>query len=147
MRRKPTIAPRKPPPNSAAAQKFLASVPDDDRAVAAEPSVDQVAEVHPLKVERPEVQTSKAPTDDQSAAGSNGRAGRRTATAPTQPSGPPKARKRVFTRVRDGRQVRQTTVYLDVDLAKQLAYHCVDTDLDQSQVIGAALRTYLRSVD
>ena len=66
----------------------------------------------------------------------------------TKAKAPPDAprRRRVLTRIRDGRQVRQTTVYLDVDVAKKLAYYCVDTERDQSQIVNELLTKFLATV-
>ena len=38
---------------------------------------------------------------------------------------------------------RRTTVYMDMSLARKLAAHCAENDLDMSDAVNAALRSYL----
>lgn len=38
---------------------------------------------------------------------------------------------------------RRTTVYMELILARQLAAHCAENDLDMSDAVNAALRSYL----
>ena len=38
---------------------------------------------------------------------------------------------------------RRTTVYMDMGLARELAAHCAENDLDMSDAVNAALRSYL----
>lgn len=42
-----------------------------------------------------------------------------------------------------GRPLREMTIYLPVDLARQLALHCTERDRDLSNVIGEAMAKHL----
>ena len=121
MAGKPTIVPRKPGhlkvTDGAAAQRFLEEA-------AERPSVG------PLEVE-PSVSGSQG----------GGQASVDSAPAPGQLNA---SRKRTLTRSRDGKVVRQVTAYLPVDLAKVLAHHCAEYDLDKSEVIVVALQALLQ---
>lgn len=45
---------------------------------------------------------------------------------------------------KDGRELRRMTVYLPSDLARELALHCAERDLDASAVVSEAVRRLLR---
>ena len=113
MPKKPTIAPRKP---TRSPDPALAQKFLDAAEAKEEP---KIAEVRQLRGE-PETKPSLAP-----------------APSAKQPG------RRIYERKRDGRKVRQTTVYLDPALAKKLAYHCIDVEQDQSTIINEALKAYL----
>lgn len=44
---------------------------------------------------------------------------------------------------KDGRTLRRMTLYLPVDLARRLAVHCAESDMDMSTVVTEALRKHL----
>jgi hypothetical protein len=44
---------------------------------------------------------------------------------------------------KDGRQVRRTTIYMEVELAKRVGIHAVERGIDQTQIIQEALEEYL----
>ena len=44
---------------------------------------------------------------------------------------------------KDGRLVRRTTVYMEVELAKRVGIHAVERGIDQTQIIQEALIEYL----
>jgi len=44
---------------------------------------------------------------------------------------------------KDGRMLRRTTVYMEVDLAKRVGVHAVMRGVDQTQIIKEALLEYL----
>lgn len=44
---------------------------------------------------------------------------------------------------KDGRQVRRTTIYMEVELAKRVGIHAVERGVDQTQIIQEALEEYL----
>lgn len=46
---------------------------------------------------------------------------------------------------KDGRHLKRATVYLPVDLARQLAVHCAETDGDLSATVTRAISRYLDS--
>lgn len=46
---------------------------------------------------------------------------------------------------KDGRHLKRATVYLPVDLARQLAVHCAQTDGDLSATVSLAISRYLDS--
>ncbi len=48
---------------------------------------------------------------------------------------------------KDGRQLKRATVYLPVDLARQLAVHCAETDGDLSATVALAITRYLDSAE
>lgn len=44
---------------------------------------------------------------------------------------------------KDGRQLKRMTLYLPVDLARELAHHCVERDSDVSAIAAMAIARYL----
>lgn len=44
---------------------------------------------------------------------------------------------------KDGRKLRRTTVYMEIDLAKRVGVHAVLRGVDQTQIIKEALLEYL----
>jgi hypothetical protein len=44
---------------------------------------------------------------------------------------------------KDGRELRRMTLYLPSDLARRLAVHCAEHDLEMSEVVTAAVRQHL----
>ena len=61
-------------------------------------------------------------------------------------SPPPPARKRGITTRQDGREMARTSLYLPVELARQLAMAAAMSDSDQTSIITAALQAYLPSI-
>lgn len=58
---------------------------------------------------------------------------------------PDEAGRKVFHR-KDGRARVRTTIYFDPDLARALAVRAAETGADQSEIVGAALASYLRRI-
>lgn len=48
-------------------------------------------------------------------------------------------------RRKDGRQLKRMTVYLPVDLARRLAFHCVESDRDVSGAVALAISRHLEA--
>jgi hypothetical protein len=44
---------------------------------------------------------------------------------------------------KDGRTLKRMTLYLPVELARHLAVHCAERDVDMSTVVTDAVRKYL----
>jgi Ribbon-helix-helix protein, copG family len=47
---------------------------------------------------------------------------------------------------KDGRQLRRFTVYLDADLAHQVAVHCATAEIGLSELFACAVAEYMRDV-
>lgn len=58
-------------------------------------------------------------------------------------SGRPRSEGRVVLVRQDGRQVRRTTIYMEVELAKRVGIHAVERGVDKTQIIQEALEEYL----
>jgi hypothetical protein len=44
---------------------------------------------------------------------------------------------------KDGRTLKRMTLYLPIDLARRLAIHCAERDIDMSTVVTEAVRRHL----
>lgn len=55
----------------------------------------------------------------------------------------PRTKGRAVLERKDGRKVRRTTIYMEVSLAKRVARHAVEREVDQTQIIQEALIEYL----
>ena len=58
----------------------------------------------------------------------------------------PPAKKRGITTRQDGREMARTSLYLPVEMARQLAMAAAMSDSDQTSIITAALQAYLPSI-
>jgi hypothetical protein len=56
---------------------------------------------------------------------------------------PPSPKPRKVIERKDGRQLRRTTAYLDVSLARRVSVYAANNDVDQTAIIKAALIEWL----